>query len=155
MEITPTLPNYQTRNSWWHPNFSSYNCNMCFVKNQKNTIPHVRRHTQPSQLLITQFRLNTHKLSRVLQHQKQTQYSMLQIKTYFEKHLSTFDILLLPPPFISHNLARGLTMISEETTQRKHTYVTPSSSLTNNWTSPTKIIQAKNPVQADGWILVS
>ena len=42
---------------------------------------HVRRHTlpsQPSQLLITQFCLNT---ARVLQHQKQTQYSMLQIKT--------------------------------------------------------------------------
>ena len=46
---------------------------------------HVRRHTlpsQPSQLLITQFRLNTHNPSRVLQHQKQIQYSMLQIKTY-------------------------------------------------------------------------
>ena len=45
---------------------------------------HVRQHTlpsQPSQHLITQFRLNTHNLSRVLQHQKQTQYSMLQNKT--------------------------------------------------------------------------
>ena len=32
---------------------------------------HVRRHTLPSQHLITQFRLNTHNPSRVLQHQKQ------------------------------------------------------------------------------------
>ena len=53
-----------------------------FRQNAKNTIPHVRRHTLPSQHLITPFRLNTHNLSRVLQHQKQTQYSMLQIKTY-------------------------------------------------------------------------
>ena len=52
----------------------------------KHNPSHVRRHTlpsQPSQHLITQFCLNTHNLSRVLQHQKQTQYSMLQIKTYF------------------------------------------------------------------------
>ena len=44
--------------------FNSYNCNMSFVKNAKKYNPsHVRRHTlpsQPSQLLITQFRLNTH-----------------------------------------------------------------------------------------------
>ena len=71
MEITLTLSKYQTRNSRWHPKFNSYNGNMSFVKNAKNTIPHVRRHTLPSQLLITQFRLNTHNLSRVLHHQKQ------------------------------------------------------------------------------------
>ena len=35
MEITPTLPKYQTRNSRWHPKFNSYNCNMSFVKMQK------------------------------------------------------------------------------------------------------------------------
>ena len=49
-------------------------------KCKKHNPSHVRRHTlpsQPSQLLITQFRLNTHNPSRVLQHQKQTQYSML------------------------------------------------------------------------------
>ena len=54
-------------------------------KCKKHNPSHVRRHTlppQPSQLLITQFRLNTHNPSRVLQHQKQTQYSILQIKTY-------------------------------------------------------------------------
>ena len=67
MEITPTLPKYQTRNSWWHPKFNSYNCNMSFVKNEKKHNPsHFRRHTlplQPSQLLITQFRLNKHNFS--------------------------------------------------------------------------------------------
>ena len=31
--------------------------------------------------------------ARVLQHQKQTKISMLQIKTYFQKHISTFGIL--------------------------------------------------------------
>ena len=35
MEITPTLPKYQTRNLRWHPKFNSYNCNMSFVKMQK------------------------------------------------------------------------------------------------------------------------
>ena len=52
----------------------------------KHNPSHVRRHTlpsQPSQLLITPFRLHTHNFSlRDLQHQKQTQYSTLQIKTY-------------------------------------------------------------------------
>ena len=51
-------------------------------KCKKHNPSHVQRHMLPSQLLITQFRLNTHNPSRVLQHQKQTQYSMLQIKTY-------------------------------------------------------------------------
>ena len=69
MEITPTLPKYQTRNSRWHPKFNSYNCNMSFVKNakkKKHNPSHVQRHTLPSQLLITQFRLNTHNLSMSL-----------------------------------------------------------------------------------------
>ena len=64
-------------------------------KCKKHNPSHARRHTLPSQLLITQFRLNTHNPSRVLQHQKQTQYSMLQIKTYSQKPISTLAILLL------------------------------------------------------------
>ena len=59
---------------------------------KKNNPSHVRRHmppSQPSQHLITQFRLNTHNLLRVLQYQKQTQYSMLQIKTL---SLNTFRL---------------------------------------------------------------
>ena len=60
----------------------------------KNNPSHVRRHSlpsQPSQHLITQFRLNTHNLSRVLQHQKQTQIfhaanKNLFIKIYFDLH---------------------------------------------------------------------
>ena len=52
-------------------------------KSNEHNPSRVRRHTLPSQLLITQFLLNTNKLTpRVLQHQKQTQNSMLQIKTY-------------------------------------------------------------------------
>ena len=66
-----------------------------FVKNAKNTIPHVRRHTLPSQLFITQFRLDTHNLSRVCSTKSKPKYSMLQIKTLFQKYLSTFAILLL------------------------------------------------------------
>ena len=90
MEITPTLPKCRTRNSRWHPKFNSYTCNMSFVKMQK-TVPHVRRHTlppQPPQHTIKPFRLKTHNLLRVLQHQKQTQYSMLQIKPI---HKTPFD----------------------------------------------------------------
>ena len=64
----------------------------------KHNPSHVRRHTlpsQPSQHLITQFRLNTHNLSRVLQHQKQTQIfhaanKNLFIKIYFDyRHLTS------------------------------------------------------------------
>ena len=81
MEITHTLPKYQThKTARWHPKFNSYNCNNVFRQNPKHNPSHVRRHTlpsQPSQLLITQFHLNTHNPSRVLQHQKQTQYFML------------------------------------------------------------------------------
>ena len=76
---------------------------------------------------------------------------MLQIKTLFQKHISTLAILLLHhPPFISHKLCEGLTTLSEETTQRKHTYVTTIflannklSLSTTKPTSPAKIILQK------------
>ena len=104
-------------------------------KSNEQNPSHVRRHTLPSQLLITQFHLNTHNPSRVLQHQKQTQYSMLQIKTLslntFRLSPSYFFIIIIL--LFLTNLARGLTTLSEETTKRKHTYVTPSSSLTTNF----------------------
>ena len=35
MDITPTLPKYQTRNPRWHPKFNSYKCNISFIKMQK------------------------------------------------------------------------------------------------------------------------
>ena len=57
-------------------------------------------------------------------------------KNLIPKNLSIFAILLLHhPPFISHKLSECLTTLSEETTQRKHTYVTPSSSLKINFPS--------------------
>ena len=57
-------------------------------KSNEHNPSHARRHTlpsQPSQHFITQFFLDTYNLSRVLQYQKQTQYSMLQIKNLFIK----------------------------------------------------------------------
>ena len=81
---------------------------------------------------------------------KANQYSMLQIKTYSQKPISTLAILLLPPPFISHNLARGLTTLSKETTQHKHPGTlqpilanSKLSHTTNKPTSPAKIILQK------------
>ena len=76
---------------------------------------------------------------------------MLQIKPYskntFRLPPSYFFIIL---PFISHNQARGITTLSEETAQRKHTYVTTIflankklSLATNKPTSPAKIILQK------------
>ena len=73
---------------------------------------HVRRHTlpsHPSQLLITQFRLNTHHLSRVLQHQKQTQIfhaanKNLFLKIYFDsRHLTSSSFYL----YLPLNLSEG------------------------------------------------
>ena len=75
-------------------------------KCKKNNPSHVRRHTlpsQPSQLLITPFRLNTHNLSRVLQHQKQTQIfpaanKNLFTKTHFDsRHLTSSSFYLYLP----------------------------------------------------------
>ena len=118
----------------------------------KNTIPHVRLHTlpsQPSQLLITQFRLNTHNLSRILQHQKQTQIfhaanKNLFIKTPFDyRHLASSSSSF----YFLTTISEGPYKRSEETTQRKHTYVTPIflannklSLATNKPTSPAKMI---------------
>ena len=92
-----------------------------FRQNAKSTIPHVRRHTlpsQPSQLLITQFHLNTYNPSRVSQHQKQTQYSMLQIKlsikTPFDyRHLTSSSSSSF---YFSQTISEGPYKLSEEVT---------------------------------------
>ena len=70
-----------------------------------------------------------------MQHQKQTQYSMLQIKTYFQKYLSTIAIFIIIFQLFLTSISEGITTLSEETTQRKHTYITPSSSQTINFPS--------------------
>ena len=91
---------------------------------------HVRRHTLPSwssQLLITPFRLLTHNLSTSLVVQTQTTFSMLQIKHFDYRHLTSSPFL-----YLLLKLSEGITTLSEETTQRKHAYVTPSSSLNTN-----------------------
>ena len=68
-------------------------------------------------------------------------------KNLILKYISTHTILLLhPPPFIPHNITRGITTLSEETTQRKtHTLQSilannKLSLATNKPTSPAKII---------------
>ena len=113
-------------------------------KCKKYNPSHVQRHTLPSQLLITQFRLNTHNLSRVLQHQKQTQIfhaanKNLFIKIYFDyRHLTS-----------SSSSFYFLTTLSEETTKRKHTHVTPSSSLLTN-----QLLQLKSSHKNTGYKMV-
>ena len=111
MEITPTLPNYQTRNSRWHPKFNSYNCNMSFVKMQKKKIPHTSNNTRcHSQLLITQFRLNKHNFSTSLAAPKANPIFHAANKKPIHKNTfrpsSSYFFIILP--FISHQLARAL-----------------------------------------------
>ena len=94
MEITPTLPRYQTRNSRWHPKFNSYNCNMFFAKIQ--LIQSLTRPTTHAAFsTFSTFSFLTIYSTRVLQHQKQTKYSMLQIK-------KTFFVVLLKRSFVIH-----------------------------------------------------
>ena len=107
METTHTLPKYQTRNSRWHPKFNSYNCNMSFVKLQRT-----QSLTRPTtHAAISTFSTSHNSISsqysqsyspRVLQHQTQTTFSMLQIKTipktHFDlQHLSTSSFYLYLP----------------------------------------------------------
>ena len=119
-------------------------------KSNEHNPSHVQRHTLPSQLLITQFRLNTHNLSRVLQNQKQTQIFHATNKTLFTKTHFDSRHLTSSSSFYFSQPSEGNCTLSEETTQRKHTYVIPSSSLnnklslaTNKSTSPAKIILQK------------
>ena len=106
----------------------------------KHNPSHVRRHTlpsQPSQLLITQFRLNKHNLSTSLAAPKANPIfhaanKNLFIKTHFDsRHLTSSSFYLL---FLT-TISEGPYKLSEETTQRKHTYVT-TIFLANKQTSP-------------------
>ena len=102
----------------------------------KHNPSHIRRYTLPSQ----PFQLPHDSISsqysqsyspRVLQHQKQTQYSMLQIKT-IPKHISTIAILLHHPFLLFlTTISKGPHKLSEEVT--KHTQTCHNfSSLNNN-----------------------
>ena len=106
-------------------------------KSNEHNPSHVRRHmlpSQPSQHLITPLCLNTNKLKH---HESCSTKSKpkfhaanknLILKTPFDSHhLTSSSSFLL---FLT-NLARGLTTLREETTQRKHTYIT-TISLANN-----------------------
>ena len=77
----------------------------------KHNPSHVRRHTlpsQPSQHLITQFRLNKHNLSTSLAAPKANPIFHAANKKLILKHISTLTILLHHhPPFISYKLSEG------------------------------------------------
>ena len=86
--------------------FNSYNCNMSFVKIQRTqSLPRPTTHAAISTFSTSHNSISSpysqSNSARVLQHQKQTQYSMLQIKTLFLKtpfdyrHLIFFILLLL------------------------------------------------------------
>ena len=138
MEITHTLPKYQTRNLQWHPKFNSYNCNMSFIKMQR---------TQSLTRPTTHAAISTFSTSHnailsqysqpftCLATQKQTQYSMLQIKPYSKNTFQLspsyfFTILLL---FLT-NLARAL----QHSVRKQHSVNTHMLQpiLTNKQTSP-------------------
>ena len=79
-------------------------------KSNEHNPSHIRRHTlpsQPFQLLITQFRLNTH--YEPCSTKSKPKYSMVQIKTLSLNTFRPSPSYLLHSPFISHNPARGLT----------------------------------------------
>ena len=107
----------------WHPQFNSYN-----RRTQSLTRPTTHAAIWTSHNSISSSYSQAYS-PRVSQHQKQTQYSMLQIKPISK---NTFR----PSPSIFFITLPLFTLkLSEETTQRNHIYVTPSSSLNTNNTS--------------------
>ena len=144
MEITPTLPKYQTRNSRWHPKFNSNNCNMSFVKMQRT-----QSLTRPT----------THAAISTSHNSISSQYSQPFTSLAVSKANPIFHAanknLFLKTPFDYRHLtsssssfyfsqpSEGKYTLSEETTQRKHTYVTTIFLVTNKPTSPAKIILQK------------
>ena len=127
MEITPTLPKYQTRNSRWHPKFNSYNCNMSFVKNAKKT----QSLTRPT----THAAISTSLNSITSQH-SQTFTSLAAPKANPIFHAANKNLIPKTPFDYRHltsssssiyfltTISEGPYKLIEETTQRKHTYVT-------------------------------
>ena len=84
------------------PKFISSNGNMAFAK-----LRHASRYALFSQLYhISISSPYSQTFLRDLQHKKQTQYSMLQIKTIPKNTFRLSASYFLIPPFISHNLAR-------------------------------------------------
>ena len=115
-------------------------------KCKKHNPSHVQQHTLPSQLLITQFRLNKHNFSTSLAAPKANPVFHAANKNLFIK----IAILLLHPPLISHTLlARDLT----NSARKQHNVNTHTlqpilannklSLATNKPTSPAKFILQK------------
>ena len=152
MEITPTLPKYQThKTTRWHPKFNSYNCNMSFVKMQRT-----QSLTRPT----------THAAISTSHNSISSQYSQPFTSLEAPKANLIFHAanknLFLKTPFDLRRLtssssssfyflqpSEGLTTLSEEPTQRKHTYVTPSFSLNTN-----QLLQLKSSYKNSGYKMV-
>ena len=112
-----------TQNSRWLQSLFPPTANMAFAK-LRRTQSHARPTIRAAFLnfLIPPFRLFTHNLSTRLTAQKQTKYSMLQIKT-IPKNISTSTSWTFS--FIYQTtISEGSYKLSEETTQRKHKHVT-------------------------------
>ena len=100
---------------------------------KKHNPSHVRRHTLPPQHLITPFRLNTHNPFTSLAAPKANPMFHAANKNLFTKtHFDSRHLTSSSSSFYFSQPSKGNYTLSEETTQRKHTYVTSSSSLLTN-----------------------
>ena len=147
MEITPTLPKYQTQN-YTVTSKVQYNCNNVFRKNPTNTIPHTSDDTRCHLNLLNISQLNFASILTTLHESCRTKSKPifhagnknLFLKTPFDfRHLTSSSF----KPYLPYKFSEGLKTLSEETTQRKHTYVTTIFLATNKPTSPAKIILQK------------
>ena len=131
VEITPTLPKYQTQNSRWHPKFNSYNCNMSFVKMQKTqSLTRLTTHAA-----ITTFSTSHNSISSILTSLNSTSLAAPKANPIF--HAANKNLFLKTPFDYRHTssssstsfyflttISEGPYKLSEETAQHKHTYVT-------------------------------
>ena len=144
-----TFNNPCTGTTLCHPKIGYVNATLLFCKRQLalnsplghfngdqcTPSPQVTRHTK----LHGDSKVQS--LTRPMTHAAISTFSTLFIKTPFDyRHLTSSS------PFYFSQPSEGITTLSEETTQRKHTYVTPSPLLnnklslaTNKPTSPAKI----------------
>ena len=132
---SPQIPD--TRNSRWLQSSIPPTATWLSLNYGEHNPSHVRRHTlpsQPSQLLITPFRLYTNNLSTSLAAQTQTQYFVLQIKTILKNTFPTNGIFIFSFIYPT-SFSEWPNKLNEETTQRKHTRTLTLLLANNNKTS--------------------
>ena len=146
MEIMPTLPQIPDAKLTVTPKFNTNNCNMSFIKNAKvqsltsdNTCCLLNiswRHFVSTLTSLNSTRLAAPKANHIPCCNKN-----LFLKTPFDlRHLTSSSSFTFQFPT---NLVRGLTTLSEETTQRKHTYVTTIPRLPTTKTLATKMVSPR------------